>query len=174
MAERMAQEVPLIGNRGKVCTDPIMLMCAFRYALGRGTYIVGWVADELIEHRLALRSQWRQQIVRDIREAIGEDDAGWGIDATQWRQVVEAFFAVPAACRGCALTVDVCRTWRPLCCDACDHTPGSDADGSEPDLEVWVPPAEDCMQSDHEPCPHCASRIFRRRTGRCGDCGRRP
>lgn len=108
----------------KILTDPIILMCAFRYALGRATYIVGWVADELIAHKDALRPQWRQQTVRDIREAVGSERAGMDMDARRWLDVVAAFHAMPGACRGCALTEDVCRQFRPLCCDRCDHGPG--------------------------------------------------
>lgn len=105
----------------KIETDPIILMCAQRYALGRATYIVGTVADELIRHRDVLRPQWRQQIIRDIRDAVGEDRAGMDMDARRWLDVVAAFMAVPGACRGCGLTRDVCVTFPPLCCQACEH-----------------------------------------------------
>ena len=44
----------------------------------------------------------------------------------------------------------------------------------EDDAEVWIPPSTDCMNHAHDPCPHCDSRIFHHRTGRCGTCGRRP
>jgi hypothetical protein len=49
-----------------------------------------------------------------------------------------------------------------------------DEDGSGP-AEVWVPPASDCMHHrPDKPCPHCGGLLFHMRTGRCGDCGRRP
>lgn len=112
---------------GKIETDPIILMCAFRYALGRATYIVGWVADELIAHAGALRPQWRQDVVRDIRAAIGADTAGWGIDAVQWQRVVDAFLAMPGSCPSCALTAKACTATPRRCCPTCDHGPREEA-----------------------------------------------
>jgi len=52
---------------------------------------------------------------------------------------------------------------------------GDDPGVSDSPVEVWIPPADDCMNSQHDPpCPHCGSRLFHLRTGRCGECGRRP
>ena len=70
--------------------QPVFLMYAFRYALGRMTYAVGDVGDALIVHRNALRSDWRYQIVRDIEEAIAEDRAGMPGDVEQWQRVARA------------------------------------------------------------------------------------
>lgn len=67
-----------------------MLMYAFRYALGRQSYCVGDVADELIAHREALTADWRQQIVQDIDVAIAEKQAGSAADVERWRQVQAA------------------------------------------------------------------------------------
>jgi hypothetical protein len=111
----------------KILTDPIILMSAFRYALGRASYIVGWVADELIAHRDALRPDWRQDTVREIRQAFGGDAAGWGIDAVTWQRVVTAFLAIPTACRSCALTEAACWRWPPPCCGTCNHTSTEEA-----------------------------------------------
>ena len=74
-----------------VAVDPVLLMYAFRYALGRMTYSVGDVAGHLIEHKDAIKLDWKQQIVRDIEEAITEDRAGMSFDAEKWIDVVEAF-----------------------------------------------------------------------------------
>lgn len=55
------------------------------------------------------------------------------------------------------------------------HTAGQDEPtAGEGDDEVWIPPADDCMNTRHAPCPHCSSTVFHHRTGRCGSCGRRP
>jgi hypothetical protein len=69
--------------------QPVMLMYAFRYALGRQTYAVGNVADTLIANVDALRPDWREQIVRDIGEAIEDGRAGHAIDVERWTQVAE-------------------------------------------------------------------------------------
>lgn len=75
--------------------QPVMLMYAFRYALGRQTYAVGNVADTLIANVDALRPDWREQIVRDIGEAIEEGRAGHAIDVERWTQVAEVMATAP-------------------------------------------------------------------------------
>lgn len=67
--------------------QPAILMYAFRYALGRQSYAVADVADALVAHRDALRLDWRQQIIRDIGEALDEGRAGMGTDIETWRRV---------------------------------------------------------------------------------------
>jgi hypothetical protein len=72
----------------RVPLDPVFLMYAFRYALGRQSYAVADVARALIEHRDSLRPDWRQQIIRDIDEAIRDGRAA--NDAHRWGAVSEA------------------------------------------------------------------------------------
>lgn len=86
---------PAPGSRGsRVAVDPIFLMYAFRYALGRMTYAVGDVADALVEHREELRPDWRAQITRDIREAVDAQRAGHACDVERWLRVAECFEAM--------------------------------------------------------------------------------
>ena len=73
---------------------PVVLMYAFRYGLGRMTCAVGGIADALLAHREALRSDWRVQIVRDIREAVEGERAGMACDVERWLHVAEAFEAM--------------------------------------------------------------------------------
>lgn len=89
-AAALFREVDL--ERGAlVAVDPVMLMYAFRYALGRMSYAVGDVVDALIEHKAQLRPDWKTQIVRDVISAINEGRAGHDADIEKWRSVVEAF-----------------------------------------------------------------------------------
>lgn len=54
-------------------------------------------------------------------------------------------------------------------------TPARPEDDGEGDQEVWLPPIGDALAFHaDEPCPHCSSVAHHLRTGRCGDCGRRP
>lgn len=76
-----------------ITVEPIMLMYAFRYALGRPSYSVGDVADALIAHASDLRPDWRRQIIRDIDEAIEEGRAGDFDDAQRWRHVADLIAA---------------------------------------------------------------------------------
>lgn len=74
---------------GEVTVDPVFLLYAFRYALGRMTYAVGDVAGALIEHKERLRPDWRRQIVQDIDNAIANGGAGMRCDIEKWREVAE-------------------------------------------------------------------------------------
>lgn len=68
----------------------VFLLYAFRYALGRMTYAVGDVADQLIAYRDILQPDWRRQIVQDIHNAIENGTAGQECDVERWRAVAEA------------------------------------------------------------------------------------
>lgn len=68
----------------------VFLLYSFRYALGRMTYAVGDVADQLIAYRDILQPDWRQQIVQDIHNAIENGAAGHECDVKRWREVAEA------------------------------------------------------------------------------------
>lgn len=71
----------------RVDTKASMLMYAFHYALGRQSYCVLDVADELIALRDALTADWRRQIAQDIDVAIANGQAGAAADVERWRQV---------------------------------------------------------------------------------------
>lgn len=80
---------------GRIATNavelnPVFLIYAFRYALGRMTYAVSDVGDALIANRDALTPDWRQQIVQDINNAIAGGYAGHACDIERWREVAKA------------------------------------------------------------------------------------
>lgn len=75
----------------RVEVPAVVLMYAFRYALGRQTYAVGDMADQLLAHADALRPDWKGQIVRDIQEALRNDAAGHAMDRERWLEVHNAF-----------------------------------------------------------------------------------
>jgi hypothetical protein len=81
---------------GYVVVNAIHIMSAFRYALGRQSYIVGDTADMLVANRDALRLDWRQQIIRDIGDAIEDGRAGSSTDVETWTRCAEAM-AEPVA-----------------------------------------------------------------------------
>lgn len=80
-----------------VVVDPVFLMFAFRYALGSMTYAVGIVADALIANVERLRSDWRQQVIRDVEAALAEHRGGMTMDADRWRRVAEVMAAAELA-----------------------------------------------------------------------------
>lgn len=64
-----------------------ILFYAFRYALGRSTYAVGDVVEELIKHKDILSDMTKGLIVKEIKEAIKEKKAGHGSDKVEWMGV---------------------------------------------------------------------------------------
>ena len=68
----------------------ILLLCAFRYALGRRTYIVSWIADIIIDNWSSLKPRSKKIILKEIKEAIenGEFYIGMKCDEQDWRRVL--------------------------------------------------------------------------------------
>lgn len=69
----------------------ILGCCAFRYALGRKTYVVREVVDCLIKHRKKLDTVTKNLICKEIKYATEEGWAGMFMDVKDWKRVVEAF-----------------------------------------------------------------------------------
>ena len=69
--------------------DRLILVCAFRYALGRQTYVVDYVASCLQKHWHELSKGDRSLIIREIGEAIERGQAGHDCDVRQWRALIE-------------------------------------------------------------------------------------
>lgn len=72
--------------------DDLIAVAAFRYALGRQTYIVGYVAGWLIANKDALRRD-AALFVREINEADARGALGADMDRAEWMRVREAFAA---------------------------------------------------------------------------------
>jgi len=71
------------------CNQDILLFCAFRYALGRQTYVVGTIAD-IIKANWAHMPQSRRNMFRkEIEEAIEKGYAGSvNIDVPEWMSIL--------------------------------------------------------------------------------------
>lgn len=78
--------------------DHLMVIAAFRYCLGRKTYIVGECAAWLIKTWPLLNEQTRTIIQRDLEEQFELDDRaraeqreykplGWDCDRKEWERV---------------------------------------------------------------------------------------
>lgn len=71
----------------------ITIGCAFRYALGRMTYVVDSVASEIERNVDEISLKTRHRLIREIDEAIKENHAGMQMDVERWqkcRAVIEA------------------------------------------------------------------------------------
>ena len=70
--------------------DNLVYLAAFRYALGRMTYIVSTIADELIKAELS--DETKKTIVREIKEADTDiNGLGMSCDREAWLRVKEKF-----------------------------------------------------------------------------------
>lgn len=71
------------------CNQDILLFCAFRYALGRQTYVVGAIAD-IIKANWDHMPQSRRNLFRkEIEEAIEKGYAGSiNIDVPEWLSIL--------------------------------------------------------------------------------------
>jgi hypothetical protein len=65
------------------------IMCGFRYALGRRTYIVGEVCRNLVLVWEDLSELTRKQIKAEIREAIDRGHAGLDCDVEDWKKILD-------------------------------------------------------------------------------------
>ena len=68
--------------------DRNILFFAFRYSLGRRTYAVDIVCDGLKRNWLELREYDRQQIKKEIQEAIDDRNAGDNCDIENWKEIL--------------------------------------------------------------------------------------
>ncbi len=71
------------------CNQDILLFCAFRYALGRQTYVVGTIAD-IIKANWDHMPQSRRNLFRkEIEEAIEQECAGSiNVDVPEWLSIL--------------------------------------------------------------------------------------
>ena len=67
--------------------DPrLVLICAFRYALGRATYMPSVIIEELGNCWKDLTESDRKQIISDINHAVKYDMAGHDCDKKMWSE----------------------------------------------------------------------------------------
>lgn len=68
--------------------NQITLDCAFRYALGRSSYVTSAVSNVIIECWDAIPSERKMMIVAEINKAIKEDRIGMEMDKINWQRIV--------------------------------------------------------------------------------------
>ena len=65
--------------------EDIVIGCAFRYALGRRTYVVDSVASEIERQIEDISTKTLVRLRSEITEAIKEDRAGMQMDIERWQ-----------------------------------------------------------------------------------------
>lgn len=73
----------------RILVDEYILLCAFRYALGRKTYAVSEVAKELKLNWPNLSNIFKRQARYEIEQALHNDDAGMEMDKKEWKSILE-------------------------------------------------------------------------------------
>lgn len=63
------------------------MICAFDYAVGRQTYVVGDVATDLILSSEYLTQRGREYIIKEINKRLDENALGGDCDKEQWLKV---------------------------------------------------------------------------------------
>ena len=72
--------------KGKIVSDlELIYLCAFRYALGRKTYIVSVVADWLKNHSDELSNTAKNLIIKEIENPLF--GLGHNCDEGKWREL---------------------------------------------------------------------------------------
>jgi len=66
-----------------------LMVCSFRYAMGRRTYIASTISDILIKHKEELSTQSKESILRDIQRALNANNYGMDMDKEVWVKLQE-------------------------------------------------------------------------------------
>jgi hypothetical protein len=69
----------------------IIIICAFRYALGRRTYVVSVIANRLIQLYPKYPLDQQRRTAKEIKEAIEKGNAGHEMAVEQWKKVMCLF-----------------------------------------------------------------------------------
>lgn len=65
-----------------------LLICSFRYALGRMTYVVSEVVDIIIRHKKELHASAKLLMIREIKWALDHNQAGLQCDREEWERLL--------------------------------------------------------------------------------------
>ena len=67
----------------------LTLLASFRYALGRQTYIVSEVVENILTNWQVLSQNAKDTIKAEIKEAIENHSIGHDIDKESWNKIIE-------------------------------------------------------------------------------------
>ncbi|MEA3386968.1 MAG: hypothetical protein U9Q66_00825 [Patescibacteria group bacterium] len=67
----------------------LTLLASFRYALGRQTYIVSEVVENILSNWQILSQNAKDKIKTEIKEAMENNSIGHDIDKQSWSKIIE-------------------------------------------------------------------------------------
>lgn len=70
-------------------TQDDLILCAFRYCLGRATYIVWDMCRYLEENWNSIHPEFQKIIIKEIIDAERRDCLGWEQDKHEWLRLLE-------------------------------------------------------------------------------------
>ena len=76
-------------NKQDLEVSELAIVASFRYALGRKTYIVSEVVENILKNWAFLSVKFKTKIKEEIQEAINNNNAGSDIDIEQWNMILE-------------------------------------------------------------------------------------
>ena len=65
-----------------------IIMYAFRYSLGRKTYSVQEVVEVIIGNWSRFKPHTREQIIKEIEDAIERNEVGMECDVNEWKSIL--------------------------------------------------------------------------------------
>ena len=69
--------------------DAIVLLCAFKYALGKSNYVVCDIACEIEDNWVDMPTSYREFIQNEIKSAIDKNMAGMECDRIAWQRILK-------------------------------------------------------------------------------------
>jgi len=66
-----------------------MLLCAFRYCLGRRTYMVNICVENIIKNWNKIGSRLKEILHKEIRQAQSRNQLGDPCDAMDWEKILK-------------------------------------------------------------------------------------
>ena len=69
--------------------DRLITICAFRYALGRMTYVTEHVSSYILDNWDEFSDQDKALFQREIKDAIENNLAGHQCDIDSWKKILE-------------------------------------------------------------------------------------
>lgn len=72
----------------KLKLDESILFLAFRYAIGRTTYVVSEVVETVIEQWDFVSKQFKELIIKEIKQELSSNDMMMDMDVRDWTKIL--------------------------------------------------------------------------------------
>ena len=87
--ERCYEIIKEILNKNELEVSELTLLASFRYALGRQSYIVSEVVENVLKNWKYLSKKFKTKIKEEIEEALKNNNTGSYTDVEQWSRILK-------------------------------------------------------------------------------------